>query len=96
MICMVLNTILYMDGDVKNQGHSPMSLTTKLTLHSSDHPCKPNACILHSVASHCSMVMLSVTCHSPSVAAKNTTEQLTCVFTNHIVISIWGGGGVGG
>ena len=43
------------------------------------------------------MVMPSVTCHSPSVAANNTTEQLTCVFFygSHVVCGM-GGGGVGG
>ena len=45
------------------------------------------------------MVVPSVTCHSPSVAANNTTEQLTCVLIDHIhVLSVhgmymWGGGG---
>ena len=32
--------------------------------------------------------------HSPSVAANKTTEQLTCVFTDHMSVAC--GGGVGG
>ena len=39
------------------------------------------------------MVMPSVTCHSPSVAANNTTEQFTCVY---VVCGMGGGGGGGG
>ena len=59
-----------------------MSLTTKLTLHSA--VCMSN---------NGSMVMPSVTCHSPFVAANNTTEQLTCIFTDHILSVACGGGG---
>ena len=41
--------------------------------------------------------MPSVTHHSPSIAANNTAEQLTCVFIDHMLFcGMWRGVGLGG
>ena len=64
------------------------SSTTKLTLQCA------RAC--PKMVSHCSMVMPSVTCHSPSVAANNTTEELHfCFYRSHDACGIWDGVGGG-
>ena len=49
MICMVLNTILYMDGDVKNKTieHLLLSLHTKTSVSLGISSTSTNVCIMH-------------------------------------------------
>ena len=69
-----------MIGQHSSPHRPPMSLTTKLTLHSAVCMSKNGVTLLH-------------THHSLSIAANNTTEQFTSILL--ITCCIWGGGGGG-